>query len=57
MEFCLSGRGVRSWFLEGKRLPLRSYILRLKDGNDSTSPTQRPTLASFLSRRSQTAKK
>lgn len=57
MELYLNGRWVRSWFLERKRPPLGSYILRLKDGNNSTSLTQRPTLTGFLSRRSQTAKK
>lgn len=57
MELCLNGRGVRSWFLEGKRPPLGSYNLRLKDGNNSTSLTQRPILTGFLSRRSRTAKK
>lgn len=57
MELCLNGRGVRSWLLEGKRPPLGSYNLRLKDGNNSTSLTQRPILTGFLSRKSRTAKK
>lgn len=57
MKLYLNGRWVRSWFLERKRPPLGSYILRLKDGNNSMSLTQRPTLTGFLSRRSQTAKK
>lgn len=57
MELCLNGRGVRSWLLEGKRPPLGSYNLRLKDGNNSTSLRQRPILTGFLSKKSRTAKK
>lgn len=56
MKLYLNGRWVRSWFLE-EEAAIRELYSEAKDGNNSMSLTQRPTLTGFLSRRSQTAKK